>query len=86
MKTKFKEINQSLDGKIRNACEQIPPKKRKFVVLGLCFSFIVVFSIMLWQSYRTEGVQKLIKFEHITPLDLPEDSLTIHFKKYNHGK
>jgi len=86
MKTKFKEINQSLDGKIRNACEGIPPKKRKFVVLGLCFSFVVAFSFMLWNSIHNEEVQKLIKIEHITPLDLPQDSLAIHFKKYLHGK
>jgi len=79
MKTKFKEINQSLDGKIRKACEGIPPKKRKFVVLCLCLTFVVVFSIMLWQSFQTEGVKKLINIEHITPLDLPQDSLTNHF-------
>lgn len=74
------KINRSLDGKIRNACERIPPKKRKFVVLGLCLSFVVFFSFMIWGSFHSEGVQKILQIEHITPLDLPQDSLVNKFK------
>lgn len=86
MKKQTVKIKQLINDKIRNTCERIPPNKRKCVVLGMCLLFVAIFSFMLWKSFQTEGVQKLIKIEHITPLDLPEDSLSNHLKKYLHGK
>ena len=86
MEKNIVKINRLLDRKIRDACEQIPPEKRKFMVLGLCLSFVILFSLMIWSSFHSEGVQKVIKIEHITPLDLPQDTLVNKLKKYLHGK
>jgi len=80
------KINRSLDNKIRNACERIPQRKRKYVALMLCFSFVVLFSFMIWDSFQSEGVKKMMKIEHITPLDLPQDSLIQKLKEFTNGK
>lgn len=86
MKNKIKKINQSVDGKIRNVCEKIPEKKRKFFVLILCFLFVSFFIFSLIDAFQSEGAKKMMKIEHIIPLDLPEDTLANHLKKYLYGK
>lgn len=85
MKKRVVKMNQLIDKKIRKACERIPIEKRKQVVLGLCILFAVFFSFILWDSFHSEGVQKLIEIEHITPLDLPQDTLINHFKNWTNG-
>lgn len=86
MKTKIKKINQSVDGKIRNVCEKIPQKKRKFFVLILCFLFVSFFIFSLIEAFQSEGVKRMMKIEHITPLDLPQDTLIQKFKEFTNGK
>ena len=80
------KINRSLDDKIRNACEKMPQKKRNVFVLILCFAFVAFFLFTLWDTFQSEGVKEMIKIEHITPLDLPQDSLIQKFKEFTNGK
>ena len=82
MKNQIKKINQSVDGKIRNICEKIPEKKRKLIVMILCFLFTSFFIFSLIDAFQSTGAKEMMKIEHITPLDLPEDTLTNHLKKY----
>ena len=86
MKRKIIRLNQSIDKKIRESCERIPPKKRKITVMILCFLFVVFFVFMLVDAFNSEGVKEMMKIEHITPLDLPQDTITNQFKKFIHGK
>lgn len=86
MKKKIIGLNQSIDKKIRNVCEKIPQKKRKFFVLILCFMFVSFFIFSLIDAFQSKGVKRMMKIEHITPLDLPEDTLSNHLKNYLHGK
>ena len=86
MKKKIIGLNQSIDKKIRAGCERIPEKRRKLFVLILCFLFVAFFIFMLWNAFKSEGVKEMIKIEHISPLDLPQDTLTNQFKKFIHGK
>jgi hypothetical protein len=85
MKKRVIKTNQLINEKIRKTCERIPIEKRKQVVLGLCILFAAFFSYVLWDSFHSKGVQKLIKIEHITPLDLPQDTLINHFKNWTNG-
>lgn len=73
-----------LDDTIRKACEQIPQKKRKVVVFGLCILFASVFSFMLWDSFNNQEARKILDIEHIKPLDLPQDSLIHKLKDVFH--
>lgn len=75
-----------LDDTLRKACEKIPQKKRKSVVMGICFLFVTVFSFMLWDSFNNQGAQKGFEINHIEPLDLPQDSLIQEFKNEFHGQ
>ncbi len=84
MKQKIRKTSRLLDDTIRKACERIPQKKRKVVVLGLCFLFVTVFSFMLWDSFNNQGVRKILDIEHIKPLDLPQDSLIHKLKDVFH--
>jgi len=86
VKNKIKKINQSVDGKIRNICENIPQKKRRFFVLILCFLFVSFFIFSLIDAFQSEGVKEMMKIEHITPLDLPPDTLIQKFKEFTNGK
>lgn len=86
MKNQIRKINQSVDGKIRNICEKIPQKKRKFFVLILCFLFVSFFIFSLIDAFQSEGVKEMMKIEHITPLDLPQDTLIQKFKEFTNGK
>lgn len=80
MKQKVTKTSRLLDDTIRKACERIPQKKRKKVVLGLCFFFVAIFFVMLWDTFHKQEGQKLFEIEHMKPLDLPHDSL-IHKRK-----
>lgn len=84
MKQKIIKTSRLLDDTIRIACEQIPQKKRKVVVFGLCFLFVAVFSFMLWDSFNNQEVRKILDMEHIRPLDLPQDSLIHKLKDVFH--
>ncbi len=86
MKKKIGEINQSIDRKIKDACERIPPKKRKITVMVLYFMFVAFFVFMLVDVFNSEGIKEMIKIEHISPFDLPQDTLINQFKKFIHGK
>lgn len=86
MKRKITGLNQSIDKKIRNVCEKIPQKKRKFFVLILCFLFVSFFIFSLIDAFQSEGVKEMMKIEHITPLDLPQDTLIQKFKEFTNGK
>jgi hypothetical protein len=84
MKQKIKKTSQLLDDTIQKACERIPQKNRKIVVLGLCILFVAVFSFMLWDSFNNQEVQKMFELKHITPLDLPQDTLIHKLKDVFH--
>ncbi len=86
MKNQIKKINQSVDGKIRNICEKIPEKKRKLYVLILCFLFTSFFIYSLIDAFQSESAKEMMKIEHITPLDLPQDTLIQKFKEFTNGK
>jgi hypothetical protein len=84
MKQKVRKTSRLLDDTLRKVCERIPQKKRKTVVLGLCFLLVTVFTFMLWDSFYNEEVQKIFEIEHIKSLDLPQDSLIQKLKDTNH--
>ena len=84
MKQKIRKTSRLIDDTIRKACERIPQKKRKVVVLGLCILFASVFSFMLWDSFNNQEVQKILDIEHIKPFDLPQDSLIHKLKDVFH--
>jgi hypothetical protein len=86
MKQKIRKANRLLDGTLRQACERIPQKKRKVVVFGMCFLFVVVFSFMLWDSFHNQEANNGFEIKHIEPLDLPQDSLNQKFKNKFHGQ
>jgi TRAP-type C4-dicarboxylate transport system permease small subunit len=86
MKNKIKKINQSVDGKIRNICEKMPEKRRKLYVLILCFLFTSFFIFSLIDAFQSEGVKEMMKIEHITPLDLPQDTLIQRHKEFTNEK
>jgi hypothetical protein len=86
MKQKIKKTSRLLDDTLRKACGRIPQKKRKVVVLGMCFLFVVVFSFMLWDSFHNQEANKIFEIKHIKPLDLPQDSLIQKFKNKFHGQ
>jgi hypothetical protein len=86
MKQKIRKINRLLDDTLQKACAQIPQKKRKVVVFGMCFLFVVVFSFMLWDSFHNQEANKVFEIKHIKPLDLSQDSLIQKFKNEYHGQ
>ena len=86
MKRKVKKPGEVIDRKIKNICERMPQRKRKITVMILCFLFVAFFVFMLVDAFKSEGVKEMIKIEHITPLDLPQDTLTNQLKKFIHGK
>jgi hypothetical protein len=86
MKPKIRLTSRMLDGTLRRACEMIPQKRRKLVVLGLCFLFVAVFSVMLWDSFHNQKLNKMPEIEHIKPLDLPQDSIIQKIKDAIHGQ
>ena len=85
MKQKIRMTRRFPDDTLRKACEKIPLKKRKVVVLGMCFLFVTVFSVMLWDSFHNQKLNKMPEIKHIKPLDLPQDSLTQKSKNEFHG-
>ncbi|SHE51325.1 Protein of unknown function [Mariniphaga anaerophila] len=80
MKKQLSKVGLQLNEKIKGVCERIPLKKRKTVVMGMCLLFTLVFASMLWDSFRKQEIQELFQIEHITPLDLPQDTLRNHLK------
>lgn len=86
MKQKVRKINRLLDNTLRKACARIPQEKRKVVVFGMCFLFVVVFSFMLWDSFQNQEANNGFEIKHIKSLDLPQDSLNQKFKNKIHGQ
>lgn len=86
MKNQIRNINQSVNGKIRNICEKIPEKKRKLFVMILCFLFTSFFIFSLIDALKSDGVKRMMKIEHIAPLDLPQDTLIQKLKEFTNGK
>ncbi len=86
MKNQIRKINHSVDGKIRNICEKIPEKKRKLLVMILCFLFTSFFIFSLIDAFQSDGVKRMMKIEHVTPLDLPKDTIIQKFKDFKNGK
>ena len=81
-----RKINIIINDKIKMSCEKIPQEKRKAVVIVLCFLFVAFFVFILVDAFNYEGVKEMMKIEHITPLDLPQDTLVNHLKNLIHGK
>ena len=86
MKEKITGLHQSIDKKIRAGCEKIPLKKRKIIVSVSCLLFMAFFIFTLQDAFHAMNVKKMIKIEHITPLDLPQDTLIQKFKDFKNGK
>ena len=86
MKEKITGLHQSIDKKIRNACEKIPFKNRKIIISTLCLLFMAFFIFTLQDAFHAMNVKEMIKIEHITPLDLPQDTIIQKFKDFKNGK
>lgn len=86
MKQQINKTCRLLDDKIRKTCERIPQEKRKSVVLGLCILLVIIFSIVLWNSFDNQEVQHSLKTGHIEPLNLTKDSLIHKLKDQFHEK
>ena len=44
------------------------------------------FIFTLQDAFRAMNVKEMIKIEHITPLDLPQDTIIQKFKDFKNGK
>lgn len=86
MKEKITGLHQSIDKKLRTYSEKIPPQKRKIIVFISCLLFMAFFIFTLLDAFRAMNVKEMIKIEHITPLDLPEDTIIQKFKDFKNGK
>ena len=86
MKKQLSKVGLQFNEKFKGVCERIPLKKRKFVALGMCLLFALVFVFMLWDSFQKQEVQELFQIEHITPLDLSQDTLRNHLKDLLNGQ
>ena len=86
MKNRFSEFKRFSREKLKGSCDSIPEKKRRMVVLGMCVLFTLLFALILWYSFRDPKVKDLFKIEHITPLDLPQDSIINQLKDLTDGQ
>ncbi|MDX8341673.1 TraL conjugative transposon family protein [Draconibacterium sp. IB214405] len=86
MKNRFSELKRLSREKLKGSCDRIPEKKRRRVVLGMCVLFTLLFAFALWDSFRDAKVKDLFQIEHITPLDLPQDSIINHLKDLTDGQ
>ncbi|WP_346859626.1 TraL conjugative transposon family protein [uncultured Draconibacterium sp.] len=86
MKNRFSEFKRLSREKLKGNCDRIPEKKRRRVVVGMCVVFTLLFALVLWDSFRDPKVKDLFQIEHITPLDLPQDSIINHLKDLTDGQ
>ncbi|WP_319268710.1 TraL conjugative transposon family protein [uncultured Draconibacterium sp.] len=86
MKNRFSEFKRHSREKLKGSCDRIPEKKRRMVVLGMCILFTLLFALVLWDSFRDPKVKDLFQIEHITTLDLPQDSIINHLKDLTDGQ
>lgn len=86
MQKRFSELRRLSQDKLKGSCDRIPEKKRRMVVLGMCVLFTLLFAFALWDSFRDPKVKDLFQIEHITPLDLPQDSIINHLKDLTDGQ
>ena len=86
MKNRFSKFKRLSREKLKGGCDRIPEKKRKLVVLGMCVLFTLLFALVLWDSFRDPIVKDLFQIEHITPLDLPQDSIINQLKELTDGQ
>ena len=86
MKNRFSEFKRLSREKLKGSCDRIPEKKRRMVVLGMCILFTLLFALVLWDSFRNPEVKDLFQIEHITPLDLPQDSIINQLKDLTDGQ
>jgi len=86
MKEKITGLHQSIDKKLRTYSEKIPPQKRKIIVFISCLLFMAFFIFTLLDAFRAMNVKEMIKIEHITPLDLPQDTIIQKIKDFKNGK
>lgn len=86
MKNRYSEFKRLSREKLKGSCDKIPEKKRRMVVLGMCVLFTLLFALVLWDSFRDQKVKDLFQIEHITPLDLPQDSIINQFKDLTDGQ
>ncbi len=86
MENRFSDFKRFSREKLKGNCDRIPEKKRRRVVVGMCVVFTLLFAFALWDSFRDPKVKDLFKIEHITPLDLPQDSIINHLKDLTDGQ
>ncbi|WP_346854594.1 TraL conjugative transposon family protein [uncultured Draconibacterium sp.] len=86
MQNRFLEFKRLSREKLKGSCDRIPEKKRRMVVLGMCVLFTLLFALVLWDSFREQGVKDLFQIELITPLDLPQDSIINQLKDLTDGQ
>ena len=86
MKKMISKTGLYLNEKLKRNCEKIPVKRRKTAVLMMCLLFSLVFVLMIWDSFQKQEVQDVFQIEHLTPLDIPQDSLINELKNLLHGQ
>jgi len=86
MKKMISKTGLYLNEKLKRNCEKIPVKRRKTAVLIMCLLFLLVFALTIWDSFHKQEVQNIFQIEHITPLDIPQDSLINELKDLLHGQ
>jgi len=86
MQNRFSEFKRLSREKLKRSCDRIPENKRRMVVLGMCVMFTLLFAFALCDSFRDPKVKDLFKIEHITPLDLPQDSIINQLKDLTDGQ
>lgn len=86
MQKRFSELKRLSRDRLKGSCDRIPEKKRRMVILGMCVLFTLLFAFALWNSFRDPKVKDLFQIEHITPLDLPQDSIINHLKDLTDGQ
>lgn len=86
MQKRFSEFKRLSREKLKGGCDRIPEKNRRMVVLGMCILFTLLFAFALWDSFRDPKVKELFQIEHITPLDLPQDSIINQLKDFTDGQ
>lgn len=86
MQNRFSKFKRLSRDKLKGSCDRIPEKKRRMVVLGMCVLFTLLLAFALWDSFRDSKVKDLFQIEHITPFDLPQDSIINQLKDLTDGQ
>lgn len=77
MKGTIQKIGQTIDAKIRTACDSISMVQRIILLLFLCFLFFAVTVYMFIDVFYLDRQNKMMEIEHIKAINIPQDTLKI---------